>query len=286
MAQRKPRDTIGLILSNVTNDFSGHLIEQMSNAFAAHDYRLIVTATNHSIDGEREMLRTFSKMTDGILIISDSTEYAQLQDFVPTNVPVIFLNRKPEGCPHTCIIENDYTAVYQAILSSCAKGNDKIALICTNPNFSTTKEILNAYRNAMESTHCGFHEDWIYYTGSHMQFDVAALSEDIIKKGCNTILASTQTVTKCLWDYLLVCNLNTPDSLNLIGFSNKDTDSQAASGYDRIAQPVQELVELAVQQMLYLLHNPKTPAREYLLKGVMVRQTLDVLHPEHNQEDL
>lgn len=282
MAQRKPRHTIGLILSNVTNDFSGHLIEQMSSAFSVHGCRLIVTATNHSIDGEREMLQTFSKMTDGILIISDCTDYAQLQDSVPTNVPVIFLNRKPEGCPHTCIIENDYTAVYQAILSSCAKGNDKIALICANRNFSTTKEILNAYQNAMQSTRSGFHEDWIYDTDSHMQFDVVAFLEDIAKKGCNTILASTQTVTKCLWDYLLVYNLNTAEPVGLIGFSNKDTDSQAASGYDRIAQPVQELVKLSVQQMLYLLHSPGTPAREYLLKGTMIRQTLDVLHPEHS----
>lgn len=282
MVQKEPGYTIGLILSNVTNDFSGHLIEQMSDAFAVHGYRLIVTVTHHSIDKEREMLRMFGGMTDGILIISDSVDYGQLKDDVPTNIPVIFLNRRPEGCPHTCIIENDYTAVYQAVLSSHAKGNEKIALICTNHDFSTTKEILNAYRSAMESTSAGFHEDWIYYTDNRMQFDVVSVLDDIVRKGCNTILASTQTITKCLWDYLLIYNRNTPDSVGLIGFSNKDTESQTSLGYDRIAQPLQELVDLAVQQMLYLVRNPEKPAREYLLKGAMIRQTLDVLHPEQN----
>lgn len=282
MAQRKPRHTIGLILSNVTNDFSGYLIEQMGEQFAAHGYKLIVTVTNHNIDTEREMLRMFGQTTDGILIISDALSYEQLKDAVPGRIPVIFLNRRPESCPHTCIIENDYSAVYQAVLSSCAKGNDKIALVCSNRDFSTTKEIVRAYRNAMESTATGFHEDWIYYTDSKMQFDVVSILEDLIRKGCNTVLAGTQTVTRCFWDYLLIYNLNTPDSIALIGFSNKNTDKHTALSYDRIAQPLQELVDLAVQQMLYLILNPQTPAREYLLKGTMIRQSLDVLHPEHN----
>ncbi len=282
MAQRKPRHTIGLILSNATNDFSGHLIEQMGEQFAAQGYRLIVTCTNHNVDTEREMLQMFGSITDGILIVSDSISYDQLADVVPRRIPVIFLNRKPDGCPHTSILEHDYSAIYQSVLASSAKGNDKIALVCSNPNFSTTKEIVSAYRDAMQSTSCGFHEDWIYYTDSDMQFDVVSILESLIKKGCNTILAGTQTVTRNFWDYLLIYNLNTPDSIALIGFSNKDTDMHTALSYDRIAQPLHELVELAVQQMLYLIANPQTPAREYLLRGTMIRQSVDFLRPEHN----
>lgn len=135
MAQRKPRHTIGLILSNVTNDFSGYLIEQMEELFTENGYKLIVTTTNHSIDSEREMLQMFGKITDGILIISDAICYSELADVIPRRIPVIFLNRKPSGCPHTCIIENNYSAVYQAVLSNSANGNDKIALVCANHGY-------------------------------------------------------------------------------------------------------------------------------------------------------
>lgn len=277
MAQRKPRHTIGLILSNVTNDFSGYLMDLMEEQFTANGYKLIVTTTNHRIESEREMLQIFGKITDGILIISDAISYEELADAIPQRIPVIFLNRKPADCPHTCILENDYSAVYQAVLSSAAKGNDKIALVCSNSKFSTTQEIISAYRNAMETTAIGFHKDWIYYTDANMSGNPETLLADIVGKGCTTVLTGTQTLTRKFWDHILVYNRDAKSPVSLIGFTNKDTHKQTALSFDTIAQPLQELTELSVQQMLYLINTPGTPAHEYLLRGTFRTLSIDVL---------
>lgn len=282
MAQKKQHHTIGLILSNVTNDFSGYLIEEMGNLFTANGYKLIVTTTNHRIDLERDMLKMFGKITDGILIVSDATSYSELSDVIPQNIPVIFLNRKPAGCPHTCIIENNYSAIYQAVLSNVAKGNDKIALVCSNPNLSTIQEIISAYRDAMSSTPVGFHEDWIYYTDIDMKCNPETMLADILKNGCNTILASTQTLTRKFLDHMLVYNHDAETPATLIGFANKDSHKQTYQSFDVIAQPLQELIELSVQQMLYLIHMPEKPARDYLLKGVFRTHSTDVLYLDNN----
>lgn len=213
MSQRQSRHTIGLILSNVTNDFSGYLIEQMEELFTANGYKLLVTTTNHNIDSERDMLTMFADITDAILIISDTASYTELEASIPQDIPVIFLNRKPTGCPHTCIIENDYSAVFQAILSNSASGNDKIGLVCSNPEF---------------------------------------------------------------WDHLFFYNHDTDNPVTLIGFSNKHTHKLSLQSFDTIAQPLQELIELAVQQTLYLINTPDTPACEYLLKGTFRAHSLDI----------
>lgn len=276
MSQRQSRHTIGLILSNVTNDFSGYLIEQMEELFIANGYKLLVTTTNHNIDSERDMLTMFADITDAILIISDTASYTELEAFIPQDIPVIFLNRKPAGCPHTCIIENDYSAVFQAILSNSASGNDKIGLVCSNPEFSTTKEIVNAYRDAMSSTSVGFHEDWICYIDRNVGANPKTIVEDFVSKGCNTVLAGTQTLTRKLWDHLFFYNHDTDNPVTLIGFSNKHTHKLALQSFDTIAQPLQELIELAVQQTLYLINTPDTPAREYLLKGTFRTHALDI----------
>lgn len=275
MAKRKSMRAIGLILSNVTNDFSGYLMEQMERQFTANGYKLIVTTTNRSVASERDMLKMFGQITDGILIISDAISYEELADFVPDHIPVIFLNRKPLGCPHTCIIENNYAAVFQAVLSNATSGHDKIALVCSNRELSTTKEIVSAYKSAMESTEAGFHEDWIYYTGVDVPVDPKALISDIKAKGCHAILTGTQTLTRKFWDHLLVCDSHNPNPLTLIGFSNKNSDSQSLLNFDTIAQPLQELTELSVQQMLYLIHNPETLAHEYFLRGTLRTHTLN-----------
>lgn len=285
MASRKPRYTIGLILSNVSNDFSGHLIEQMGALFTTNGYKLIVTCTNHNIDTERQMLRMFANTTDGILMISDALSYDEISDAIPKRIPVIFLNRKPEGCPHTCIIENDYSAVFQAILSNHTNGNDKVALICSRKELSTTKEILAAYKAAMSSISAGFHEDWIYFTDSQSNIDCATLISDIQEKGCNTILTATQTLTRRFLDYLMFYNQNSTQLMALIGFTNKATDSKVYACFDNITQPLQELVELSVQQMLYLIETPNTPPREYLLKGILRTHELHAMHVDINQEE-
>lgn len=281
MTQKTARRTIGLILSNVTNDFSGYLIEQMEELFTAHGCKLLVNTTNHRIESEREMLTVFGEITDGILIISDAVSYQELADVVPQHIPVIFLNRKPEGCPHTCILENDYSAVFQAVLSNAANGNDKIALVCSNRDFSTTREIVNAYRNAMASTTQGFHEDWIYYTDCHNRANPETMLADIVAKGCNTILTGTQTLTRKFWDHILVYNHETAEPVSLIGFANKSSHKQLILSFDTIAQPLQELIELSVQQMLYLIETPNKPARDYLLKGTLRTHSLDVLHQDN-----
>lgn len=277
MAQRKPRHTIGLILSNVTNDFSGYLMELMEEQFTANGYKLLVTTTNHSVESEREMLQMLGKITDGILIISDAISYEELADAIPRRIPVIFLNRKPADCPHTCILENNYSAVYQAVLSNAAKGNDKIALVCSSDKLSTMQEIISAYHDAMDTTSVGFHEDWIYYTDIDMCGNPETLLADIVDKGCNTVLTATQTLTRKFCDHILIYNRSTETPVTLIGFSNKDTHKQLVLSFDTIAQPLQELVELSVQQMLYLINTPGKPAREYLLRGTLRTHSIEIL---------
>lgn len=283
MAPRKPRNTIGLILSNVSNDFSGHLMEQAEELFAAQGYQLIVTTTNHSIEREREMLCYFSKITDGILLLSDAVEYKQLADAIPKHIPVIFLNRRPNGCPCTCILEANYSAVYQAMVSNITSGNDRIALICSDRRLSNADEIVSAYQSAMESSPAGFHSEWIHYTSGDAN-EVPALVETISAQGCNTIFTTTQTLTRHFIEYLLVNNPTTETPLTLIGFSNKDSGNPIHPGFDTVAQPLQELVSLAVQQILYLIQNPGTPAREYLLKGTLRPHLIDVLHRPEKQQ--
>lgn len=236
--------------------FPGHLIEQMGEQFAAQGYRLIVTCTNHNIDTEREMLQMFGSITDGILIIS-------------TVFPTTSWRMSFRGASRSSFWTASQVAVriikYSWAWLFCylpvrprfsAKGQTRLHLSALIQTFQTTEEIVSAYRDAMQSTSCGFHEDWIYYTDSDMQFDVVSILENLIKKGCNTIPCRH---TDCDPQFLgLSSDLQSQHTgfHRLDRFSNKDTDMHTALSYDRIAQPLHELVELAVQQMLYLIRQP------------------------------
>lgn len=258
--------TIGIILPNITNQFSAKFLSLATVALEKEGFRAIVSLTDHRIEKERELLTYFSSTTNGILILSAAPQYNQIQDVVPSDIPVIFFNRKPDGCDRCCIIACDYSAVYQAVISMQRSGHKRIACICDNPEYSTTKEIVEAYQDAMKNLGVGFQNNWIYYT-DNQNFDVANLVAEVSSVGCNAILAATQTLTYAFQDYLAQHNKYTDDQIYLTGYSNEESNTLAQYSIDTITQPVNQIVQLAVQQLCYLLANPNAPVKDYLLKG-------------------
>lgn len=89
--------------------------------------------------------------------------------------------------------------------------------------------------------------------------DLKSLLYAVQEKGCNTIFTTTQTLTRQFLDYLLVYNLHTEHPVSLIGFVNKDTPNRTQLAFDSINQPLHELTDLAVQQMLYQINSRTAP---------------------------
>lgn len=261
-----PSKTIGLILPTVSNFFGHNLIEAFEQELASYDFKLIVALTNHNVDKEKEYLSYFSHVTDGIMIISDAQYYDMIADAVPTTVPIIFLNRKPMECPMTAVIENDYAAVYQAVFSLINDGYENVSCICRNPDFSTTKEILHAYKSAMVNSPAGFHDEWIqFYDDS-----ISTVPNIIIKmksNGCNAFFTASQSLTERFLDYLFLYNSREKERLALAGFTNMGHNSSLLSSIDMVTQPLEQFVDLSVQQIIYLLHHPNTNPKDYIVKG-------------------
>lgn len=261
-----PTRTIGLILPTASNYFGHTLMEAFERELALRNYKLTIALTNHHIEKEKEYMQYMSQVTDGIMIISDAEYYDMIADVVPTNIPVIFLNRKPLDCPHVAIIENDYAAVFQSIFSLINEGYENIACICRNPDFSTTKEILRAYKTAMENSPAGYHEEWVRFFNRSLN-DVPEVIEELKASGCTAFFTASQTLTERFLDYLFLYNTKREGHVELAGFANTGHNTSFQKSIDMVEQPINQLVDLAVQQILYLIDHPDTEPKDYLVKG-------------------
>ncbi len=266
--------TIGFILPTASNYFGHTLMEVLEQTLAAHGYKLSIALTNHHIEKEKQYLQYMADTTDGILLISDAEYYDMIADAIPSNIPTIFLNRKPMECPHTAIIENDYAAVFQAIFALINDGHENIACICRNPDFSTTKEILRAYRTAMENSSVGYHEEWIHFF-DWTQSDLPDVINEIKSNGCTAFFTASQTLTERFLDYLFLYNTEGTEPLAMAGFANIGHNTTLQQSIDMVAQPIEALAELATQQILYLIENPETPPKDYIVKGSFRKRTFE-----------
>ncbi len=269
-----PTKTIGFILPTASNYFGHTLMENLERAISEIGYKLSIALTNHQIEKEKQYLKYMADTTDGILIISDAQYYEMIADEVPSNIPTIFLNRKPMECPLTAIIENDYSAVFQAIFALINDGYENIACVCRNPDFSTTKEVLRAYRTAMENSPSGYHEEWIHFF-DWKDGDLPNLVEELKAEGCNAFFTASQTLTEHFLDYLFLYNTQQEHRIALAGFSNIEHNTTLQQSIDMVTQPIKSIADLAAQQIIYLINNPETEPKDYIIKGTFRKRNYE-----------
>ena len=53
----------------------------------------------------------------------------------------------------------------------------------------------------------------------------------------------------------------------MAGFSNIGPNTTLQKSIDMVTQPIQQLSELAVQQILYLIQSPDRESKDYIVKG-------------------
>ena len=149
---KEPSKTIGVILASIAANFRDSLLDGISSSFYEKGYQLVIGLTNNDISKEKDFIQKFSKTTDCIIIISAAERYTQIESAVTGTVPMLFLINKPEGCPFSCILESDYSAIYQAIISSANQKKSTVGCICSHRELSATKELLRAYQDAVTAS--------------------------------------------------------------------------------------------------------------------------------------
>lgn len=275
MITEKTGHTIGLILANASSSFTTAFMDFIEQALYKKDYQLVIGLTNHDIERERFYLEFFGRTTDGILILSDSSDYKELADAVPTSIPTVFIHRCPADCKKTAIIENDYSATFQAMLNLIHSGYPKVALICRNIKFSTSREIIQAYREAMNTTPEGFHENWIFECNTTNEHEVERLTKQIAEKGFTGILAASVELTESLAPYIYEYNTVHKGPISLTGFSAEDRSPSLFESLDIIQRPVKRTVDLALQQLFLLMERPNLPINKYLVQGSLHMRSKD-----------
>ena len=276
---KEPSKTIGVILASIAANFRDSLLDGLSSAFYEKGYQLVIGLTNNDISREKDFIQKFSKTTDCIIIISAAERYTQIESAVTGTVPMLFLINKPEGCPFSCILESDYSAIYQAIISSANQKKSTVGCICSHRELSATRELLRAYQDAVTASSLPFSRDLIYDVGDDLFFRVDKIIEDMVSRNCYAILAGTPAITNRILDYLVFYNTDPANEpFQLFGYGMVGSTLASQMNIDVIVHPVDHFIDLTVQACIYLIHHPDYKnTRDYLIKGKLRMHTYNGL---------
>lgn len=273
--EKKPTNIIGVILPTIGASSYDKVMDLLSDQFHTLGYRLIIKMTSGKLEREQGAYQLFSSMVDCILSISIAENYSEIADYVPTQIPVVFLFHKPEGCPRTCIVESDYSATYQGIVSFASRGLNRIACVCNKRSLFASKEALRAYSSALEAMEIEMDERIIFEIKNNSEFDPHQIVRIAAAQNCDAILATSPVLTSGLTACLLFHNTspqNTP--IELLGYGIMDNVLTSHMRIDLITHPSKQIVDLAVQQAMYLMNHPDYKnERVFRLKGTLQTHT-------------
>lgn len=260
------RNLIAFIVPDIANPFFATLIEEAESVLNREGYRLLVVNTKENPERELDSLRALSSgVVDGFLLASTLDSYTPIENALSGKEPVVFVDRRVNGCPLDTVTVASYQALYQGVTHLIESGHRRIGFITGLPRISTTVERLQAYRDAM--TQHGLMDEGLIRVGDSMSHCVKANLFSLIDAGCTSLVIPNNLMATEAMTLLLDAGISPGRDIELLGFRDSDQAQYGLHQMHLVVQPTAELGRAAAGCMLKRLKTPDTPWQEEILKA-------------------
>jgi LacI family transcriptional regulator len=162
----KTRQTkmLGMVVTDITNPFFPLMIRGAEDAAMKANYLLITINTDDHIDRERQVVSLLrARKVDGILLViaPSSGDVAHIQKTIEMGVPIVCLDRIPQGISVDTILVNNIKGSEMCVRHLISMGHRRIGFIAGNLGTRTGVDRLRGYKHALEQANLPVCEDLI-----------------------------------------------------------------------------------------------------------------------------
>lgn len=261
------KKTVGFIVPDISNKFFGTMIETVENYLSAQGYHLIIANTKEDADREETNVRLLTAgLVDGLLIASTMDDFDRFDRLIPSGFPVVLVDRTFDTKKYLSITVSNFQPIYRSVCRLAAKGAKRVGIVGGLPRLSSTKERISAYQQAVAD--CGLAQDpnLIRY-GDSLENSVQSCLDELLAQKCDAIvvcqgLAASETVI-----YLHQKGIQLVKDIDLVSFVDYDSNLNDlyANQMDCIVQPVEQLGQIAAEEILARIEKPEAPIVERTL---------------------
>jgi LacI family transcriptional regulator len=169
--------TIGLIISDVTNPFFTAVARGVEDEITRHGYHTIFCNTDEDPIRENEYLRLLSaRQIDGLIIAPARTYSESLIRMSEAGIPIVLIDRGTNGVRAPLVCVDNEGGAYQAIKYLIELGHRRIGIVVGMETISTHLMRLNGYKRALEEAGLSIDESLIARADPQLYSHQPALS--------------------------------------------------------------------------------------------------------------
>jgi DNA-binding LacI/PurR family transcriptional regulator len=204
-------------------------------------------------------------------------KFNHLEGLLKSGIPLVVVDRGSDELKTSTVVVDNYSGAYEAVEHLIGKGHRRIAIIQGLPETVTASERLRGYHDALTRHGIEFDENLV--VGRDFRQENGYIETKILlkkEKPPTAIFSTSDLITLGCLQALFEEGLRVPHDMSIVGFDDIDSAAFFRCPVTVVAQPKENMGELAVELLLEEFRNPKKhePKRITLKPRLLVRESV------------
>lgn len=264
---------IGLVMAEWENPFYTRMLRLFGERLQAEGYQLLLLTSDTEADADSAVRRLLQYQVDGVIVVSARPSAAAAEECMRAGTPLVLVNRETAGRRASSVTCDNRQIGHDLVALLVAAGYRRFALVRGDPEVVTGVERTEAIRASLaqtprarvvaDVTGCFGYDAgrraiaglW----GARERPDAAICSSDLTALG---VLDGARTDL----------GIRVPEEFGVVGLGDIPQAGWSAYELTTVHLPIEEMIDLAVRDLLARLANPGRRPRPMVAQAAIVRR--------------
>lgn len=273
--------TIAVIIPEIENHFFSQAMKGVEEIAQKKHYHVLIYLTNEDYNKEKEILKVLRNgRVDGFMIsVSNTTrDFQHIKELADTGLPLVCFDRVADSIDVPKVTTDDQQSAEMATTHLLEKGCKRIAYLSMAEQLSISNHRKIGYINALQKKGLA-EEAMIIECGTEDQVNRKIITQLLKgKKKPDAIFAAVEKLAINTYEVCRELNIEIPDKLKVIGFSNLPAASLFSPSLSTIIQPAREIGKEATAVLFKLIEKKpllKSEKKQSFSSTIISRQSTE-----------
>lgn len=252
------------------NYFFTEILEGIERQAEELGWKIMVGSTDESYESQQVLLDSFiSRRVEGIIIAPTHGWTKEKLERYRT-IPLVFIDRKVEGCENRSITVNNLESSKQAVMHLVEKHHyRRIGLIYADTQISTMDERKQGYEEALKQSGLAVKSSLIRACDGSVDGGKNSM-DNLLKENSDieAVYVTNNNMLQGAYKSIQEKGLRVPDDIAIIGIDVQPWMEFMDPKLTIIQQPVRRMGEQAITKLLHLKENKEVRSEE--LKNILI----------------
>jgi len=266
---------VGVMIPRANSNFFSSVVENIEEQLSKEGYNVIITQSNESFTRECKNIQSLLlTQVDGIIasMANETTDLEHFENIKSKGVPLIMFDRGEDSLGVDYIGIDDYKSSFLVIEHLKKQGCKRIAHIGGYSHTRIYKSRIKGYKDALEKYNLPLVNELISESGLSIEDGRRIMTQLLeLPKPPDAVYAASDFAALGALQVLEENNINIPNDIALVGFSNETFTSLIKPSISTINQRSESIGEMAAKTFLKRVKNSNWKPK---LKKIMIEPEL------------